>query len=151
MTSQTPKITIIRPPLSLSLSLGPLHAPLPHGPAVRSHVETGLNPPDPDPASQHVNHSAVARPLTNQFMQSMLLRTLQEDRVCVCVSCTSRTSTHLLSMGCSDPLISQFSPLGHQHTWLTRAPCSISRSGPTKAHQLYYCTWRHSHLVRSPH
>lgn len=32
----------------LSLSLGPLHAPLPHG-AVRSHVETGLNPPDPDP------------------------------------------------------------------------------------------------------
>eukprot|EP00116_Pleurobrachia_bachei_P012893 sb/3473155/ len=32
----------------LSLSLGPLHAPLPHG-AVRSHVRAGLNPPGPDP------------------------------------------------------------------------------------------------------
>ena len=36
-------------PISLSaLSLGPLHAPLPHG-AVRPHARAGLNPPDPDP------------------------------------------------------------------------------------------------------
>eukprot|EP00116_Pleurobrachia_bachei_P018639 sb/3478901/ len=34
--------------LSLSLSLSPLHAPLPHG-TVRSHVRAGLNPPGPDP------------------------------------------------------------------------------------------------------
>ena len=34
--------------LSLSLSLGPLHAPLPYG-AVRPHARAGLNPLDPDP------------------------------------------------------------------------------------------------------
>ena len=35
-------------PLSLSLSLGPQHAPLPHG-AVRPHAKAGLHPPGPDP------------------------------------------------------------------------------------------------------